>query len=83
LYAHHHCHVSRVALNGHQRRHGPIYCSYRDFICGIVQGSGIGPVTFIIFVNELIELLDCFNVKVKLFADDVKLYVRVSDYNDL
>ena len=37
----------------------------------------------VVFINELIELLDCFIVKVKLFADDVKLYVRDIDKKDI
>jgi len=32
---------------------------------------------FLIFVNELIWLLDKYGVKVKLFADDMKLYLRI------
>jgi hypothetical protein len=31
---------------------------------------------FLIFINELVELLDCFNVKVKLFSGDVKLMLE-------
>ena len=62
---------------------GDLFSEARDLISGIVQGSGLGPVMFVIFINELIELLDCFNVKVKLFADDVKLYVKATDYKDI
>jgi len=32
---------------------------------------------FFIYINDLIILLNHFGVKVKLFADDVKLYVKV------
>ena len=32
---------------------------------------------FLVYINDLVELLASFNIKVKLFADDVKLYVRV------
>jgi len=40
-----------------------------------VQGSGVGPLMFLIYINELIGVLEKFNIKLKLFADDVKLYV--------
>ena len=66
-----------------QTKVGDLFSEARDLISGIVQGSGLGPVMFVVFINELIELLDCFNVKVKLFADDVKLYVKVTDYKDI
>jgi len=32
---------------------------------------------FLIYINDLAALLSRYNVKVKLFANDVKLYVRV------
>ena len=32
---------------------------------------------FLIYINDPVELLSRYNIKVKLFADDVKLYIRV------
>jgi len=32
---------------------------------------------FLVYINELIELLDNIGVKVKAFADDVKIYVSI------
>jgi len=32
---------------------------------------------FLIYINELIKVLEQCNIKVKLFADDVKVYMRV------
>jgi len=32
---------------------------------------------FLVFINELIELLDSYGTKVKFFADDAKLYVNI------
>jgi hypothetical protein len=40
---------------------------------GVVQGSVLGPTLFLIFNND-ITLVCSDNVKIKLFADDVKLY---------
>ena len=45
-------------------------------INGVVQGSGIGPVMFFIYVNELIDILEAFWVKVNMLADDAKMYLR-------
>ena len=48
-----------------------------NLVSGVVQGSGVGQLMFLVYINELIELLDKIGVKVKAFADDVKIYVRI------
>ena len=52
-------------------------------VIGVVQGSSIGPVLFAIFIVDLIEALQQFGVTVKFFADDLKLYLRVLNSNDV
>ena len=41
---------------------------------GIPQGSVLGPVLFLIFINDLPEVI---SICIKLFADDDKLYTTV------
>jgi len=53
-----------------------------NLLCGVIQGSVIGPLMFLVYVNDLVELLASFNIKMKLFADNVKLYVRVVSITD-
>jgi len=48
-----------------------------SLLCGVIQGSVIGPLMFLVYINDLVEILASFNIKVKLFADDVKLYVKI------
>ena len=38
----------------------------------------IGPLLFITYINELADLFSDYNVIVKLFADDLKLYAEIS-----
>ena len=52
-------------------------------ITGVVQSSVIGPLMFVIFIDELVWLLDKCGVKVKLFADDMKLYLRIVNDVDI
>ena len=51
--------------------------SSAQLVSGVVQGSGIGPLMFLIFINKLAEVFDRAGVKVRLFADDVKVYVQI------
>lgn len=41
---------------------------------GVPQGSVLGPTLFVIFINDIVEILADLNVNMKLFADDVKMY---------
>jgi len=66
----------------HQTRVDSSLSDLADLSSGIIQGSGIGPVMFLSYNNELIALLETCGIVVKAFADDVKIYVRiVNDVN--
>ena len=59
----------RVVLNGQTSSWKPIYS-------GVPQGSVLGPLLFLIFVNDLADNLVC---NPKLFADDVSLNEHMHD----
>jgi len=52
-----------------------------DLLSGVIQGSSIGPVLFLIYIDGLAKLLDHHGITAKLFADDVKVYMVIE--NDL
>lgn len=62
----------RVSLNGHTSQ-------WSDVTSGIPQGSVLGPILFVIFINDLPDVVS--NV-VKIFADDTKLYGPVTEQKD-
>jgi len=61
----------------HQTKIETILSDLAVLLSGVVQGSEIGPLMFLVYINELIYILEEFNINVKLFADDVKMYTKI------
>ena len=66
-------HLARVVL-----RNGVADCDESD-ISGVLQGSILGPLLFLIFVNDLPNIASS---TAKLFADDTKLYRQIKNIRD-
>ena len=58
-------------------RVGNCVSSELELLSGVIQGSGIGPLLFVSYINELADVLGQCNVTVKFFADDVKIYAEI------
>ncbi len=52
---------------------GSCFSSWADVTSGVPQGSVLGPLFFVIFIDDLVSELPP-GVKVMLYADDAKLY---------
>ena len=51
-------------------------------LSGILQGSILGPLLFIIFINDLVDI-STDNIKLYLLADDAKMYCHIRDTDDI
>ena len=48
-------------------------------ISGIPQGSVVGPLLFVIYINDVTDLVQS---NILLFADDTKIFNKVSSVDD-
>jgi hypothetical protein len=53
----------------------------QESTCGIPQGSILGPLLFILYINDLPNYVS--SVKVSMYADDTAIFYTSSDVNDI
>nr|CAH7714539.1 unnamed protein product [Callosobruchus chinensis] len=66
--------------NREQYVHYNGYLSYRSMaVRGVPQGSNLGPLLFLLYVNDLCGTLKCRKL---MFADDIKLFATIESNED-
>ena len=68
-------------LVGRKQRVGVagIYSSWSSVMSGVAQGSVLGPVLFVCFINDMPETVASF---IYLYADDTQMFRQVNDKSD-
>ena len=61
-----------VSVNGNCSDETPV-------TSGVPQGSVLGPILFIYYINDMPDIVKCF---IKIFADDTKTYNPISTQED-
>ena len=54
---------------------------YMNVLCGVPQGSSLGPILFILYINDMCIVSTLF--KPILFADDTNLFYSGKDIDEL
>jgi len=67
----------------HCTRIGSALSSSADLFSGVIQGSGIGPLLILTYINELAKILQEYGITIKMFADDSKMYADIADITRL
>ena len=62
----------KVVINGTKSE-------WSNVTSGVLQGSVLGPILFLVFVAEITEVVECDMI---LFADDTKLYRKIESEED-
>ena len=60
---------------------GNVNSSLSDIVCGVPQGSVLGPLLFLLYINDIANASSI--TKPRIFADDTNLFVRDKNFMQL
>ena len=55
------------------------FSEWGNIEAGVPQGSVLGPLLFLVYINDIVDIVTS---KIRLYADDVTLYITIDDPTD-
>jgi len=62
--------VSVISRRSHAVRRGKDSSTVTLLLCGVLQGSVLGPILFVLYTADLLRLVDKYQLRPHLYADD-------------
>ena len=62
---------------------GKYVSDQRPVAIRVPQGSTLGPLLFILYVNDLYHIKNIFNVNLKMYADDTVVYASGNSVSEV
>eukprot|EP00116_Pleurobrachia_bachei_P012322 sb/3472584/ len=56
---------------------GDCFSDTLALLCGVPQGSLLGPILFLLYIEAVQDIVEPYGLRIKLYADDSQLYVSL------